>query len=111
MLTSIKRWLRNLVEFILQFFIGKGLKNLSIYAAFAVFIVGLYATFVASTYAAVMALKPLAPAELRLGFMLMPSTTPLFLGAYFTALIAKRVFDWHLMILMERQRAQQGMLL
>ena len=105
MLAKIKLWFKNLVELILQFFLGKGLKSMSIYAAFVVFIIGMYSAFVAATYLAVIALKPALPAQAAYAFVLFPPSTPLYVGAYYTALLSKRVFDWHMLILLERQRA------
>lgn len=84
-----------ILERIVAWFIAKGIKTGAIFLAYVTAILGAYAAIVAATYAAVFALKPVAPSGLTFALAFLPSTTPLFLSAYLTALIAKRAFDWH----------------
>lgn len=83
------------LERLVTWFLKKGIKNGAIFLAYVTAILAAYAVFVTATYAAVFALRPVAPPGLNFALAFLPPTTPLFLSAYMTAAIAKRAYDWH----------------
>ena len=84
-----------LAERIVSWFVSKGIKTGAFFLGYATLIVGMYSAFLVSTLLAVNALRPVVPTGVAFGMAFLPPSTTFYMNAYFTVLIAKRVFDWH----------------
>jgi len=84
-----------LAERIVSWFVTKGIKTGAFFLGYVTFVVGLYAVFLATTFVAVNALRPVVPVGVSFGLAFLPPATAFYMNAYLTVLIAKRVFDWH----------------
>jgi len=84
-----------LAERIASWFVKSGIKTGAFFLGYVAIVIGLYAAFLAATYLAVTALRPAVPPGVAFGLSMLPASTPFYTSAYFTALIGKRVFDWH----------------
>ena len=82
-------------ERIVSWFVKSGIKTGAFFLGYVAIVVGLYAAFLGATYLAVTALRPSVPPGVAFGLAFLPPSTAFYTSAYFTALIAKRVFDWH----------------
>jgi hypothetical protein len=82
-----------ILERIFSWFIGKGIKSTALFLSYSTFIIGGFIAFIALSYAAINALRPVVPFGVDFGLSLLPSQTPLYISAYLTVLIARRVYD------------------
>lgn len=87
-------FLVELVSTAIKWFIGRGVRKFAVVLGYITVVLAAYIAFVTATYAAVFALKPVAPPGINFALAFLPPTTPLFLSAYMTALIARRLVDF-----------------
>ena len=97
-----------LAERLATWFVTKGIKTGAFFLGYATLVVGLYAALLATTYLAVTALRPAVPPGVAFGLAFLPPSTVFYSSAYFTTLIAKRVFDWHKQITRDFTQATLG---
>jgi hypothetical protein len=88
-------FLAGLVESIFSWFLKKGVKAGAMFLSYMVFIIGLFTAFLSFTWLTINALMPVVPAGMGFIVSMLPPSTSSFISAYFTVLIAKRVYDWH----------------
>lgn len=85
----------SLVESLFTWFLKKGVKAGAMFLAYMALIIGLFTAFLALTWATLGALFPVVPSGIGFILSLLPPSTSAYISAYFTVLIAKRVYDWH----------------
>ncbi|HEY9746556.1 MAG TPA: hypothetical protein V6C99_10105 [Oculatellaceae cyanobacterium] len=85
----------SLVESIFTWFLKKGLKAGAMFLSYMALIISLFTAFLALIWATLGALVPFVPAGMGFILSLLPPSTSAYISAYFTVLIAKRVYDWH----------------
>jgi hypothetical protein len=86
-----------IVERIVTWLATKGIKTAGFFLSYMSIIVAGFLGFVALCYTLISALQPITPFGVAFGLAMLPSSTPLYVSAYITALIARRVYDFHKM--------------
>lgn len=85
----------SILERLFSWLIVKGLKKSAFFLSYATFVIGLFTAFIAAMYLGLTALRPITPMGVSFGLAFLPPSTPIFISFYVTALITKRVYDWH----------------
>ena len=88
-------FLGGLLEQLFGFFAKKAFRSIAIVGAYIAFYIGLYLTFLIAFTAGMWALEPLIPTFIPFALSMIPPVAFTMMNFYFTALVARRVFDWH----------------
>lgn len=103
-LSAIGALFSQLVIWIMQkWLLSQFAKYAAILTAFSLIFIA-FAGFTSLIYSLAAAAYVAAPSQLSFAFGLIPPSAPLLISAYYTALIAKRIFDWTQLVI--RQKAE-----
>lgn len=94
-MNKLWNFLGGLVEAILGFAVTKGFKNSALILSYITLYIGLFVAFIVTTGIAFWALEPLMPDIVPFVLSMFPPVAFTYFNLYFTALVARRVFDWH----------------
>jgi hypothetical protein len=85
----------SILERLITWFATRGFKFFSFFMAYLTITVAGYLAFLASSYALINTLIPLAPDGVGFGLSLLPPSTGQLISAYMVILTTKRVYDFH----------------
>ena len=88
-------FLGDLLSNFLSWFTKKGLYSLGVTISYIGINLALYLAFITATSSAFWALEPIAPPIIPFVLSMFPPVSFAMMNAYFVALVARRVFDWH----------------
>lgn len=102
-------FLGGLLEKLLDWFMKKGIFAIGTTVSFATYYIGLYIAFIVATSAIFWAFEPLVPPGVSFVLSFFPPICFAMFNAYFTALVARRIFDWHRRVVKEMHQAMNSM--
>lgn len=88
-------FLGGLVEKIFTWLIGRGITVGTMLLSYIGFMVGLFTAFLAVVFTALETIRVAAPDGMGFILSILPPSTSAMIGVYFTALVSKRVYDYH----------------
>lgn len=83
------------LEKLITWFIGRGIVVGTTFLTYATFTVGLFTAFVAALFVLLETVRVAAPDGMSFILSLLPPSTSAMISVYFTALVLRRVYDYH----------------